>query len=130
MQAFKSLGAGASRQEPDDYQTRVVKYIPVEIVAAFIAVESVINSTAQLSAAAHWLIFFALFALTPLYMWRVTSEKNKPPAKTQILVSMLSFFIWVFALGGPFSSLNWYQPVYGALLLPIFTVAIPVINGK
>ncbi len=127
---FKSLGAGASRQKPDDYQTRIVKYIPAEILAAFIAIESVINSTAQLTAVIHWVIFFALFALTPLYMWRVTSEKNKPPAKTQILVSTLSFFIWAFALGGPFLSLNWYQPVYGAVLLPIFTLVIPIINGK
>jgi hypothetical protein len=27
----------------------------------------------------------------------------------------------VFALGGPFKDFGWYKPIYGALLLPVFT---------
>lgn len=74
--------------------------------------------------------FLALLALTPLYIWRATTEAGKPAAKAQIIVSTISFAVWVFALGGPFASLGWYIPAYGALLLPIYTIAVPAIAGK
>ena len=32
-----------------------------------------------------------------------------------------------FALGGPFAFLPWYQAVYGAVLLPLFTFIVGII---
>lgn len=114
----------------DDYKTKLIKYIPAEIIAAFITIDGIIRSVAQPPVAAYWILFFTLLVLTPLYIWRVTTEPNKPPAKEQIFISTISFFIWVFALGGPFNYLSWYQPLYGALLLPIYTIVVPIIVGK
>jgi len=124
-----ALAEGAAQPQPDDMLTRLVKYIPAEIITAFITIQGIISSTAEPPVAAFWILFIALLVLTPLYVWRVTTEPGKPPAVAQILVSTISFVVWVFAIGGPFVYLSWYQPVYGALILPVFTIAVPVILG-
>jgi hypothetical protein len=48
----------------------------------------------------------------------------------QLGISTIAFVVWVFALGGPFATVSWYQPIYGALLLPIFTFFVPMILPK
>ena len=121
---------GVPQLQIDDYTTKLIKYIPADIVAAFVVLDGILRSAAQVPTEVYWIVFFVLLILTPLYIWRVTTEPNKPPAIAQILISTISFFVWVFALGGPFTHLDWYQPVYGALVLPIFTLAIPIVVGK
>jgi len=34
--------------------------------------------------------------------------------------------VWVFALGGPFALCGWYNPVYGSILLPVFTLLVAI----
>ena len=127
---IKGKGGVVPQPQIDDYPTKLIKYIPAEIVAAFVVVDGILRSAPQVPTAVYWIIFLVLLIFTPLYIWRVTTEPNKPPAIAQILISTSSFFVWVFALGGPFSYLDWYQPVYGALVLPIFTLLIPIVVGK
>ncbi|MBP7177027.1 MAG: hypothetical protein KBA53_12540 [Thermoclostridium sp.] len=111
---------------PDDYKMKVIKYIPTEIVAAYVTLEGIINASGQAPAGAYWMVFVILLVLTPLYVWRITNQANQKPAWDQIIVSFFSFIIWVMALGGPFATLPWYQPIYPALLLPLFTLIIPL----
>lgn len=121
--------AGA-KVEIDDYKTKLAKYIPGEIIAAYVAIDGIVKSATKFSDAAYWIAFLLLLVLTPLYIWRVTTEPPKKAATAQIIVSTIAFFVWVFAIGGPFASLSWYVPVYGALLLVIYTTAIPVVVGR
>jgi hypothetical protein len=51
-----------------------------------------------------YIVFFSLLALTPLYLWRVSNVTNVP----QIIVTTISYVVWVYTLGGPFS-------IWGAL---------------
>jgi hypothetical protein len=115
---------------PDDYVTRLVKYIPAEIVAAFLVIDGILKAVTGVQANLYWLIFIVLLILTPLYTWRVTTEAGLPVAYVQVVVSTLSFIVWVFAIGGPFSLLSWYQPVYGSILLILFTLIPPLAIGK
>lgn len=121
---------GASRLIPDDYKMRVIKYIPTEIVAAYVTLEGIIKATEKAPAGAYWMVFIILLVLTPIYMWRITEQSDQKPAWDQIIVSFFSFIIWVMALGGPFATLSWYQPIYPALLLPIFTLVVPLIKKQ
>ena len=125
-----TLGAAGAPPEVDDYKSRLLKYIPAEIVAAFVTIEGIIKSVTQAPVFVYWTVFFVLLVLTPFYVWRVSSEPDKPPATAQIVVAAIAFFVWVFALGGPFSSLGWYMPLYGSILLVLYTVAIPAFVGK
>jgi hypothetical protein len=118
------------KEKKDDYPTQILKYIPAEIVAAFVVIDGAIKSAASVPVAVNWIVFIALIIITPLYIWKVTSEEGKGPAKAQIAASTFAFVFWVFAIGGPFTNLSWYLPVYGIIILPLFTLLIPVFVGK
>ena len=116
--------------QKDDFASALVKYIPAEIVAAFVFINGVMGSTAKPAIWAYWVVFALLLILTPLYLLRVTKEPNKPPAVAQIVVSTIAFAIWVFAIGGPFGQYTWYASWYGAVLLALYTMVIPIILGS
>lgn len=112
---------------PDTYSDRLFKYIPAELVAGYIFA---IGMTEKLTEAGEtralqWLLFAIFLILTPLYLWRV----QKVQKISQHIISALSFVVWVFALGGPFALYSWYNPVYGAVLLPVFTLTVAIVEA-
>jgi hypothetical protein len=131
-----STAAGAvkvpSPQIPkeDDYTQKLLKYIPAEIVAAFIAIDGVIKSVTNPSIVAQWVILGVLFLATVAYTWRASEKPGLPLAIDQICISSIAFFIWVFTLGGPFASLSWYMSYYGTIALILYTTLIPFFFGK
>jgi hypothetical protein len=115
-------------EKQDGFMDRLLKYIPAEIVAVYIFVEGLILSaggTGSLSTL-YWIVFIAFCILTPLYLWRI----QRVTKVTQIIISLVAFVVWVFALGGPFVLLAWYKPIYGSVLLPIFTIAIAIVEAE
>lgn len=120
---------------PDNYIEQVLKYIPSEIVAAYLFAEGILKSIDRAAEAASWIVFAFLLLVTPFYIWATTTEKpdkeetaRKAAAWDQIIISFLSFGVWVFAIGGPFAFLSWYNPVYGSVLLVLFTFLPPIIT--
>ncbi len=113
--------------KPDDYLTKLIKYIPSEVVALYIALYGIASAAKEEISFVFisWLIFVIGIIGTVLYLWRVAKVSDC----LQLIISTIAFVVWVFALGGPFSSLPWYHPVYGALLLPVYTFFIPIIIG-
>jgi hypothetical protein len=107
-----------------------VKYIPAEIVAGYVFLEGILKSAVGVSPIAGWLVFVALWIITPLYTWRTTKFPGLNIAYTQIVIATVSFPVWVFALGGPFAGLGWYNSVYGSILLVLYTFVPPIILGK
>ncbi|SEH06317.1 hypothetical protein [Candidatus Venteria ishoeyi] len=114
----------------DSYFDKVMKYIPADIVAAWIATTGIINSasTKMPQATVLWIAFASGLVLTALWTWKQTSETDKPLAATQILISTTAFAVWVFALGGPFENLGWYDSSYGALGLIFYTLVVGLIT--
>jgi hypothetical protein len=123
-------GSAVKVPEVDSYFTKILKYIPAEIVSGYVAINAIFKSISDVSLVFHWIVVAALTALTGLYIWRLTNEPNKPPAVSQIIISTIAFVVWVFALGGPFAEMGWYQYYYGAILLVMYTLAVPVLVGK
>jgi len=123
-----TTGSTSILKTEDDILDRVLKYIPAEVVAVYILVEGIILQGKQPKdiSGVYWTVFFVLWILTPLYLWRV----QKVEKATQLIVSFFAFAVWIFALGGPFVNLGWYEPIYGAVLLPIFTFAVGIINPE
>jgi hypothetical protein len=108
--------------------TKLVKYIPAEIIAVYLFINGIVTALTAPSAVLSWGVFALLLLLTPLYIWRVTNDKALPPAWDQMLVAFISFAVWVFAIGGPFTTLVWYNPLYGSILVALFTLVIPMIR--
>ncbi len=111
--------------KPDDYSTRMLKFIPAEVVTVYLALDSLLRTTTDPKInipLLWWGIFLLLLILTPVYLWRIQNVTKT----TQLIITTISFAIWVFSLGGPFALQPWYSPFYGALLLPLYTFIIPL----
>ncbi|HEV2389039.1 MAG TPA: hypothetical protein VGS20_17495 [Candidatus Acidoferrales bacterium] len=110
--------------EPDDYKSRLLKYIPTEVVAVYLTIAGIVHASGSgLPRPTLSVVFVVLLVATPLYLWRVLQVTKAP----QLAVSTVSFAVWVFTLGGPFASAGWYRPAYGAILLPLYTFMVPIL---
>jgi hypothetical protein len=119
-------GSGAS---VDTYFDKVIKYIPADIVGAWVAVTGLISSDEKApKSLLLWITFAFGIGLTLLWTLKQTSAPKKRPAITQALVSTGSFIVWVFALGGPFATLAFYRPLYGSLVLIFYTLAVGLVT--
>jgi hypothetical protein len=117
------LQATGANAEVDTYVDRIVKYIPSDIVAAWIALTGLIAGAADIPAAKTlWIVFAVMVAITFIWVWRQTRTASAPPSMVQALISTGSFVVWVFALGGPFANLSWYAPAYGSIVLILYTL--------
>jgi len=123
------LQDAAGAAAPDAYFDRVVKYIPSDVVAAWTAAAGLIAGAQNIPKdTILWITFFVGLILTAGWTYRQTTIPGKITAVTQILIATGAFVVWVFALGGgPFSSLAWYNPVYGSLLLIAYTLLVALI---
>ena len=120
--AESRIPAGTISQ--DGYFDRLFKYIPAELVAGYIFVLGVVKQLTDADEIKlfQWSLFIVFCILTPLYLWRVQKVRKTQ----QHIISLLSFMVWVFALGGPFALSGWYNPVYGEILLPLFTLIVAI----
>ena len=117
----------------DDYMSRVLKHIPSEIVMVYITVDGVLRTSYNPNVWAErqtlqtllWIILGTLTVLTPFWLHRVMRVKRP----SQLFISTLSVPVWLFALGGPFALQDWYQPAFGAIVLPFYTLVIPIITS-
>jgi hypothetical protein len=113
----------------DSYRERLVKYIPVETIALFIAVYGI---TYYLSGTESWYPVVARWCLilgltgTVLYLWKVENVTDG----VQLGISAIGFLIWVCALGViTVASLPFYNAVAAGLLLVVWVFLAPLIEG-
>jgi hypothetical protein len=113
----------------DGYFDKIVKYIPADIIGAWVFAAGAINAATDVpSTPLLWIVFSVLLLVTPLWMLRWTRQPGKPPTVIQAVIATLAFAVWVFALGGPFAKMGFYRPLYGSLLLALYTLLVPMIN--
>lgn len=123
----ETLQSYDGRRELDVYSDRLLKYIPADIVAAWLVVSNFIASVDEVPDSVHWITFMVGIVLTALWTKKQTDEPGIPPAITQIVISTGAFIVWVFSLGGPFATLVFYRPLYGSLMLLLYTLVVPLI---
>jgi hypothetical protein len=131
IEAISRIREAVSSAVPgsDDYKSRLMKYIPGEVVVLYLTLDGTVNSASietSLKSQLLWSIFLILLFGTWLYL----SKIEKVTKKTQLFISTIAFAIWVFTLGGPFASLSWYLPLYGAILLPLYTFFVAMIKPE
>jgi hypothetical protein len=125
--------AGATSVHPveiDTYFDKVVKYVPSDIVAAWVAATALISNARNIpKQTTLWFAFAIGLILTAWWTWKQAAAPGRPPPVTQAIVSTGAFVVWVFALGGPFAHVHG-QPVYGSLLLILYTLLAALITPK
>lgn len=108
------------RVAPDDFFVRLLKLTPIEMVIIFIVTNPIVQLTG--SAAIQWAYFILLAAITPLYYWRLYNAFKL----SHLIVTTIWFVVWIFAIGGPFTMLEWYTPLIGAMALLVTAVISPL----
>jgi hypothetical protein len=108
------------KPQEDNYKDRLLKYIPGEVVTLYLTLTALAASATGLPGWVGWAILAVAIAGTWFYLRNYLNVTDQ----RQLSISTLSFCVWAFALGGPFATLSWYKPIYGGLLLPIFTFVV------
>ncbi|MEW5911873.1 MAG: hypothetical protein AB1814_04910 [Thermodesulfobacteriota bacterium] len=127
VQALGGKAAPAKVQQPykkkgDDYLARVAKYVPSEIIAAYITAIGLISTVAE--PRLKWWLYLVFLVLclvfTPIYFNQM-AKKGEPKA-AQIVISTLAFLVWAYSFGGFFQLVGIYHSVVASLLLIAFTL--------
>jgi phosphoglycerol transferase MdoB-like AlkP superfamily enzyme len=118
-------------QPIDSYFTKIVKYIPTEIVAGYVALSGFILGGIDSQQEQYiylWVVFIVLLILTPLYLHIATSESGKKPSLRHPVAGVLAFAVWAFASGGPFMQFQWYDRTMGSIILVLVCLCLPLIE--
>lgn len=116
------------------YLERIVKYIPSEIIAGYIAVNGFLTSMPE--NLVEWSLGINLCLFAALTVWFVAKFAQPGDAKrTQIMVSLGAFFIWAYAVTGKsgiFGEDYWkiyFAPIASSAVI-IFTIVSALIEPK
>ncbi len=115
----------------DNYFDRIIKYIPADVIGAWIATVGIVSSFAASDTPKDtilWVAFAIGIIFTAIWTWKQTTVQGKPVAVTQIIISIGAFIVLVFALGEPFAGLSWYDPGYGSLSLIFYALLVGMIT--
>jgi hypothetical protein len=144
-------GAGpAQGGAGDNFLDRVVKYIPGEVLATYLALDRALigdatalklrlketNAEKLLWADMSWtqttdyylpvVLFVGLFLLTPVYFWRYAAYTDpSAPWRLQGTFAALAFAVWAYSIrGGAFEMFDQvYNPKYAMIAIVLFTLA-------
>jgi hypothetical protein len=132
IQAFAAdtMGAGDDVKVPaapkaDDYFGRLVKYVPPDVIAAYVAIEGAIGAAGAPGVVQlGWIVFIVMLVATPLYLWRVGGVRKIP----QLLISTLAFVVWALAFSGPPFAAYHIPGIYTTVGMGLFTFLVPLIE--
>ena len=123
---FKGIPNKQLKEDGENYYSRLLKYIPAEIIGLYITLINIINAQSTIENWVSWTVFFICLIFTPLYLRRVLDVSKI----TQLLISSLSFVVWAYAIGGPLDTIGLHNEVFAAILLPSFTVLVGIIEPQ
>jgi hypothetical protein len=125
LQENKHLSDKEIPKNADEFLDRLMKYVPLEIIGAYLICEGIIKSTVT-----NGLIFtlLGLFILGIVGTFFYVKYYLNVKRSIQIYMSMLGFIIWVFSIGGWFGELKFYVAVYGTIGVVIFAVMVKIIK--
>jgi hypothetical protein len=111
----------------DTYRERMLKSVPSEVIGAYLAANGLLMSVPDPAAWAKWVLFLLCVILTPL--WLIFFQEVK--SVLQNVLSTVSFLVWGMTVpDGAFSTISGYHPVYGSVLIILFSGLIAPLLGK
>jgi len=107
------------------YIERVVKLVPAEFVALYLAVEVILGNS--LIASTVWAI--TCLVLVVVVRAAATSDPAAQlgPQWIAVAIAAVAFVIWVYAMRGPFAANLGVVPGLGSLALVLWTFLVPVL---
>ncbi|SCB28349.1 hypothetical protein GA0061099_1004144 [Bradyrhizobium yuanmingense] len=127
----KSLGPDAadSASGVEKWALAAAKLVPGEVVAAYLAGKAILQGPPPLDGA-WWLgwTILCLVAVFGLRRWMTSDRSAGVPAEwSAVIMSMLSFVIWVFSFGDVFKLYGIWNERESGLALIAWTLLAPLI---
>jgi hypothetical protein len=117
---------GTTQIQGSPYFERLVKLIPSEIVSIYIFGVGLIPADEKIG---RWVWPFV--CLVMLIVVRASATKSgKSLSSAQwpaVFISVVSYFIWLYTLGGIFATLPFYKAYLGSLAVLVWTFFVPYI---
>lgn len=115
----------ATDQSIRDYFERLVKMIPGEVIGLYIVGSGLIPH-GKAAVLAIW-TGVCLLAVIAVRVWGTTDVTNQlGPQWPVVLISAISFLIWVYSIGGPFAAYGLAEPYIASLLVLAWTFFVPI----
>jgi hypothetical protein len=106
----------------DNYYSRLVKLIPSEIIAFYLAMDGIASAMKD-KETMLWIAFGNAVIGAWFYLGRMANVTQL----TQRFLTIFGLVLWIYVFGGPFAQFSWYDPAYGKLLLVIYTFFVPMV---
>ncbi len=128
-EAARRAPEGEEAPSEDSYVTKLIKYIPAEIVAAYLTLSGIIATAETVpQVPTLWVVAGSLLVFTFLWVLFGTRDRSLglPPPYYQAIVSSIAFAVWVMVISGDTLLEHCWLPLYGSLLLIGVTLLIPL----
>ncbi|MGH8476274.1 MAG: hypothetical protein ACRER2_10990 [Methylococcales bacterium] len=113
-------------KKEDEYVVRLVKLIPGDVLAGYIAGSSVIPKEKPL-VIAIWAVVCLVAVVVTRYRGTFEKHKKQSPQLPVVMLSAIEFVILVYTEGGPFVAYGLHEPYLGPLLSIAFAFFAPYI---
>ncbi len=107
-----------------DYMERLVKLIPAEVVGLYLVGVGIIPTGSRLALAIWGGVCLGLVILARAYATR-DLVKGGSPQWWAVLISSISFVIWLYLMPGPFQAYNLTIPYVGSLAVLVWAFVVP-----
>lgn len=112
----------------DGYLEALVKNMPSEMVAGYLAILGLI-SAATVPVAVLWVIWAAFLVATPFYLWLAKPKDETPRPWWQIWIfAPVSFFAWSMTIGGAWQSIDKAALIGSILILGLTVLVFPLVS--
>ena len=110
---------GNATQDIKDYFDRVARYVPSEILAAYLTLLPIVIGTTKADPTIRItllaVILFGLGLLNIPYLLRAALPHQ--PKRKHIIVSTLAYLTWTYSIGGLWTDLGVYREAVAAILI-------------
>jgi len=122
--AVKSV-ADAPQANFNDYLERLVKLIPAEVLSLYLGVKGFIEDEKALLLG--WTIFCFIAVVIARVYGTSDPKNNKAPQLLAVLISCVSYLLWVHSSGDIFTLLGIHYPKLGSMLVAGWVFLVPFV---
>jgi hypothetical protein len=109
----------------DGYLEALVKNMPSETVAGYLAVLGAMSAMSESPGVLLWIVWAVFLIATPLYMaFAKPKTETAPRPWWQVWIfAPIAFFVWSMTTGGPWAAVD-DAAMWGSVFILLLTVAV------
>jgi hypothetical protein len=113
----------------DSYPEALVKNMPSETIAGYLAVLGFLSAQADMPVVVLWIVWALFLAATPIYLWLVkkSDEPSRPWWQVWIF-GPLAFVAWSMTIGGAWATIDKAAMIGSCLVLILSVLIFPVVS--